>query len=244
MPKLQRKFHYAPNHEEFIVSVYPSNTKFPVYDTKYWWGDEWDASVYYKDYSFNKSFFEQWEELFLLVPNINLINLDAINSDYCNFTYQSKNCYLNFASDMNEDTGYLYHSIENRNSYDMLGSRKNENCYELIDCEGCYGSSNLVLSEGCVDSKYCYDCRNCQNCIGCYGLRNSKYHIFNKKYLPEEYKEEFIKLKMETQKGKEKLEKISNELFKKHPRKFLNSRHVVGCLGDYIKGAQNCINCF
>jgi hypothetical protein len=227
----------ASEHEEFIVSIYPPNTKFPVYDTKYWWGDEWDASIYYKNYDFSKTFYEQWADLLLLVPNINLINLDPVNSDYCNFTYQSKNCYLNFASDINEDTGYLYHSMENRNSYDMLGSRKNENCYELIDCEGCYGSNNLVLSEGCIDSSYCYDCRNCSNCVGCYGLRNTKYSL-------EEYKEEILKLKLETQKGREQLKEITQELFKKHPRKFLNSRHVINCVGDYIKGSQNCFNCF
>jgi len=234
----------APNHDEFIVSIYPSGTKFPVYDLKYWWKDEWDASVYFKDYDFTKLFFIQWNELFSLVPTINLINLNPVNSDYCNFTYNSKNCYLNFASDMNEDTAYLYHSIENRNCYDMLGSRKNENCYSLIDCEGCYGSSDLTISENCIDSSYCYDCRNCQNCIGCCGLRNAHYYIFNKKYSPEEYKIEISKLKLNTKNGRLEFEKVFNDLKIKHPRKFFNSKHVVNCSGDYIKGAQNCNQCF
>jgi hypothetical protein len=234
----------SPGHDEFIISIYPPNSKSLVYDSKYWWSDKWDASIYNKNYDFSKTLFEQWNELFNSVPNINVINIDPVNSDYCNFTYQSKNCYLNFASDMNEDTGYLYHSIENRNCYDMLGSRKNENCYEMIDSEGCYGCTYLFISEGCVDSKYCYDCRNCQNCIGCYGLRNSKYYIFNQKYTPEEYKKETLNLKLETSTGKKYTKEKFNELILKHPRKFFNSRHVENCTGDYIKNAQNCEECF
>jgi hypothetical protein len=234
----------APGHDDYIISIYPQISKFPVYDPKYWNSSGWDSLSYGVNYNFLINFFEQFNNLIDIVPVQSLFNLNGFNSDYCNCTYQSKNCYLNFASDMNEDTGYLYHSIENINSYDMLGSRKNENCYELIDCEGCYASSNLILSEGCVDSIYCYDCRNCQNCVGCYGLRNCKYYIFNKKYLPEEYKKELFNLKLGSQKIKEGLEKISNELFNKHPRKFANLRHTIESTGDYINGGKNCKNSF
>lgn len=234
----------VPDHDELIVSIYPLDAKFPVYDSKYWWSDKWDASIYNKELNFTVPFLHQWKDLLLKVPQINLINIDPVKSDYCNFTYQSKNCYLNFASDMNEDSGYLYHSIENRNCYDMLGSRKNENSYNLVDCEGCYGCSNLVLSDGCIDSKYCYDCNNCSNCIGCYGLRNAKYNIFNKQYTPEEYKEEHKKLKLNTKSGKNNLKLVFTEFIKKYPRKFINSKHIVGCSGDYIKGAKDCSLCF
>jgi len=209
-----------------------------------WWSDEWDPLSYELDYDFSKTFFEQFNNLISTVPFCGLFNLNYVNSDYCNYTFESKNCYLNFASDMNEDTGFLYHSIENKNSFDMLGSRNNENCYELIDCEKCYGSSYLAFSEGCVDSKYCYDCHNCSNCIGCFGLRNAKYHIFNEKYSPEDYKKEVLKLNLSKHDDNLKVGKIFKELLKKYPRKFFNSRHAVNCTGDYIKNAQNCINCF
>jgi len=145
---------------------------------------------------------------------------------------------------MNEDSAYLYHSIENRNCFDMLGSRKNENCYDLSDCEGCYGCDNLTISEGCIDSSYCYDCHNCQNCVGCYGLRNAKYHIFNKKYSPEDYRVEVNNLKLGTREGRENIKNKFNELIKNYPRKFINSRHIINCTGDYIKNSQNCIDCF
>ncbi len=209
-----------------------------------WWSDEWDPLSYKLDYDFSKTFFEQFKNLISKVPFCGLFNLNYVNSDYCNYTFESKNCYLNFASDMNEDTGFLYHSIENKNSFDMLGSRKNENCYELIDCEKCYGSSYLSLCEGCVDSKYCYDCHNCSDCVGCFGLRNAKYHIFNEKYSPDDYKKEILKFDLNKHANNSKIGESFKELLKKYPRKFFNSRHAVNCTGDYIKNAQNCINCF
>jgi hypothetical protein len=145
---------------------------------------------------------------------------------------------------MNEDTGYLYHSIENRNSYDMLGSRKNENGYELLDCEGCYGSSYLEFSDSCIDSMFLYDCNNCSNCIGCYGLRNAKYYIFNQKHTAEEYKEKIKELNLNTKTGIEIFKNEFNKLLIKYPRKFINSKHITDCTGDYLKNAQNCKNCF
>ena len=228
----------AEGHDEILISMYPPEFKTPVYDQKYWHGDGWDAKDYALDVSFSKPFLTQFNELFLKVPTPALVNIHDVKSDYCNFTFQSKNCYLNFASDMNEDSGYLYHSIENKRCFDMLGSRKNENCYELIDCERCYESNYLTLSEECINCSYCYDCRNCQNCVGCFGLRNKKFHIFNKKYSEDEYKKELQKLSAGSIKEK------FTELLKKYPRKFSNSRHTVNSAGDYLNHVKNCVNCF
>ncbi len=226
------------------LTVFSPDFDSVVYCQNCWWGDGWDASTYNTEYNFYENLLSQFNKLLFRVPLSGLFNLTYVNSDYCNFTYQSKNCYLNFASDMNEDTAFLYHSIENRNSFDMLGSRKNENSYELIDSQGCYNCSHLLISEGCVDSYYCYDCHNCSNCVGCTGLRNSKYYIFNKKFTPEEYKKELLVLRLETQDGNTQINVVFKELLKKYPRKFFNSRHAIDCSGDYIKNAQNCINCF
>jgi len=231
-------------HEEMLISMFPPEFKTPVYDQKYWHGDDWDATEFGVDYNFSVNFFKQVNELILSVPTPALVNIKDIKSDYCNFTYQTKNCYLNFASDLNEDSAYLYHSIENRRCFDMLGSRKNENCYSLIDCEKCYESSNLMLAEECINSNYCYDCRNCQNCIGCVGLRNVKYYIFNKKYREEEYKNKLNSLKLGTPGGNSEVVKEFYKLFKNHPRKFSNSRHTVKSKGDYLSHVKNCTDCF
>lgn len=234
----------APGHEEVLISMYPPESWALAYDHKYWWSDEWDPMEFGFDYDSKKSFFQQLKELIIKVPTPALINLEAVDSDYCNYTYQSKNCYLNFASDINEDTSYLYHSIRNKNCCDMLGSSKNEFCYELVDCEGCYDSENLTLSENCIDSKFCYDCRNCQNCVGCVGLRNAKYCIFNKKLSEDEYKKELAALSLDTRIGREDFRNKFEELKLRYPKKFSNSRHVVNSTGDYLKEVKNSRDCF
>ena len=232
----------APGHDEILISMYSPDIKIPVYDQHYWHGDGWDATDYGKDYDLSKPFFEQFKDLFFSVPTPNVLNINNNNSEYCNFVFDSKNCYLNFASDMNEDTAYLYHSIENRRCFDMLGARKNENCYELIDTDECYGSEHLTLCESCIDSKYCYDCKNCQNCLGCFGLRNAKYQIFNKQYTPEEYKKEIEKL--ENEEYRNNFETKFNNVLLQYPRKFSNNRHSVNSTGDYLHGVKNCKNSF
>ncbi len=234
----------APGHTETIISMYSEDAAVPVYDQKYWHGDGWDSGEYARTYDFSRSFFEQWKELLYSVPTPALINLQDVASDYCNFTYQSKNCYLNFASDINEDTEYLYHSIENRNCADMLGSRKNENCVELADCEQCYESEHLVLCQSCIQSKFCYDCRNCQDCVGCIGLRNVKYSILNERYTPEEYQKKLKDLNLSTRVGRQKFQEEFNKLLASYPRKFSNSRRAVNSTGDYLNDVNNCVSCF
>ncbi len=241
---LHRRKCDVPGHDEMLISMYSPQSPVTVYDHKYWWSDEWDPMQYGREYDFSRPFFDQWKALLYETPTPALINIDAVNSDYCNFTYQSKNCYLNFASDMNEDTAYLYHSIHNRNCCDMLGAAKNENCYELVDCEGCYDSDNLILSDACMNCEYSYDCRNCQNCVGCVGLRNAKYCILNEKYSATEYKIRCEGLGLHTRTGRQKFAEQCAKLMLGYPRKFSNSRHTVNSTGDYLKEVKNSHDCF
>ena len=234
----------APGHEEMIITMYPPELTLPVYDQKYWWSDAWDPMEFAREYDFSRPFFEQWKDLLYIIPAPALINLQDVDSDYCNFTYQSKNCYLNFASDMNEDTAYLYHSIENRDCFDMLGSRKNEKSFQLVDCEQCYDSEHLQLCQSCIKSKYCYDCHNCQDCIGCTGLRNKKCVILNVQYTQVQYQKELEKHVLHTREGREIFEKKYAELLALYPRRYSNSRHAIASTGDYLNGAKNCQNCF
>src|SRR3989338_9490981 len=89
-----------------VVSIYTENTPFPVYDQHIWWGDEWDAMDYGQDYDSSRPFFDQLQELKNKVPRVSLLNINSINSDYCNNAEDSKNCYLIFAAQKNEDTMY------------------------------------------------------------------------------------------------------------------------------------------
>jgi len=89
-----------------IISLYAENTPFPVYDQHIWWGDDWEALDYGQDYDPSRPFFEQLKELKNKVPRISLLNITSVNSDYGNNVEDSKNCYLIFAAQKNEDCMY------------------------------------------------------------------------------------------------------------------------------------------
>ena len=48
---------------EDIISIYRPDVSFPVYKQDYWKSDAFDASVYGRNFDFNRPFFEQYEEL-------------------------------------------------------------------------------------------------------------------------------------------------------------------------------------
>jgi ERCC4-type nuclease len=61
---------------------------------------------YSKDFDFNKNFFEQFLDLSQKVPKQALIVQEQENSNYLNFAYKIKNCYLIFASSEDENCYY------------------------------------------------------------------------------------------------------------------------------------------
>jgi len=60
---LYKKKNEASEKREKILSMYSSNSPYVIYDKEYWWSDEWDPFSYGREYNFQKSFFEQFDEL-------------------------------------------------------------------------------------------------------------------------------------------------------------------------------------
>ncbi|MEK7583227.1 MAG: hypothetical protein AAB483_02385 [Patescibacteria group bacterium] len=234
----------APGHEEMLITNYSPETGIPVFDQKYWWSDAWDAIEYGREYDFTRPFFQQFRDLIRVVPIPNLINLEVVSSDYCNFTYQSKNCYLNFASDINEDSAYLHHTTHSNSSFDLLGCEKMNMCYECVHSFGCFNSTYLRFSNQCIDASLLYNCNNCQSCFGCVNLRNAKYMIFNQQYSKEEYVQELERMQVNTRDGFT----VAWERFEKHrlqyPHRFATTLQVKNVSGDYLYNAKNCTMCF
>ncbi len=232
------------NGEKVLLSNYHPDIKTPVYEEKYWWGDKWDPIVYGQEYDFSKPFFEQLKELIQKVPVPHATNVQISNSDYCNFTYQSKNCYLAFASDINEDCAYLHRTLKSKNSINLEGCENMEACANSYRSTGCYESSNVYFSFSCIKSHLMWDCHNCQDCYGCVGLRNKSNCIFNVQYSKEEYKEKiksYVNGSYQTQKNNLKL---FFEMTIKYPRKFADILLSQNVSGDYIHHAKNCHYCF
>ncbi len=228
-----------------VITMHDPKESFNVYCHDCWWGDRWDGSQYGHEYDFSKTFFEQFKELILNVPRINLIQKDIVNSPYINWPIRVKNSYLIFGGHDIEDSAYIsQRSHFLRNCFDVSYSYSSEICYECSNVSKCYATSFSQDCEGCRNSMFLLDCRNCSDCFGCIGLRNKQYHIFNKPYTKEEYYLELKKLNIENYKSLRDLEKKFHELALTLPRKYAMIIQSVNVTGDDIAKAKNCKNCF
>jgi spore coat polysaccharide biosynthesis protein SpsF (cytidylyltransferase family) len=68
-----------------IISIFSPDKPYKVYHQSEWWSDKWDGIDYGEDFNFNKSFFEQFQELVMNVPRIALMNYNSENSEYANY---------------------------------------------------------------------------------------------------------------------------------------------------------------
>ncbi|MFA5947569.1 MAG: hypothetical protein WC806_01170 [Candidatus Gracilibacteria bacterium] len=226
-----------------MLSMYPPDTKAKVYDQKIWWSDKWDPMDYGRDFNFNKSFSEQFNDLRIDTPRINLDNTNNENSEYCNDCDDLKNCYLNFNVSHGEDMYYCSTGGYARDCMDSFWIIQCELCYE---CTKTFESYHCFWCFNCYSSSDCYFCKNlfgCKNCFGCIGLHQKEYHIFNKPVK----KEEFEKLMSEFKFTHENIEKTKEELKKldqKLPHKNLEIIQSEDCIGDYITNSKNCTYCF
>ena len=65
-----------------VVSFYSVSYPGKVYCQDCWWSDAWDSKTYGRVYDPSKSFFEQFHELFLSVPQLALINTKSENAAF------------------------------------------------------------------------------------------------------------------------------------------------------------------
>ncbi|MFA6992036.1 MAG: hypothetical protein WC269_02000, partial [Candidatus Gracilibacteria bacterium] len=172
---------------EPMISLYPSDTTYKIYLQSEWYGDKWDSLDYGRDFDFKRPFFEQFKELQLEVPRMNLDIVNCENSEYCNYCGDDKNCYLDIAGEANEDCFYNLFVKYSKNLIDCTFLYNSTLCYESLNSYDCYNVKFSQYCNNCSDLTFCFDCIGCKNCIGCYNLRNKEYYIFNEKTSKEEY---------------------------------------------------------
>jgi hypothetical protein len=88
-----------------------------------------------------------------------------------------------------EDSKYLTHTLDIKDSYDGYGIGYNaELMYEGVDF-GLDASNNKfgVFNHRGIDTTYTYMCYSSKNLFGCVSLQKQEYCILNKKYKKEEY---------------------------------------------------------
>jgi hypothetical protein len=229
----------ASGHQEQLISMYSSEEKLFICDRDYWWSDDWDSMEYGKNYDFNKSFFEQFHKLQSKVPRPSLVNNKAVNSAYCNFADENKNCYLLTTANRNEDSFFGFFLADSKNVSDSIFCSDSELLYECIDCQKCYNLRYSQECKDCVDSVFLVDCKGCTNCLFCIGLRSKSYQLFNKPISKEEYHTKIKEIFGSYKKLQEALKKFK-EIKKEFPiRKANNFIACKNTSGDFIFQSKN-----
>ena len=183
----------VPGHNEMMISILPEESPFPVYDYKYFIGDEFNPLSFGIEYKKGDSPLETLFDLRKKFPMPSFLNRDpsSLNSEYSNGGRNTKNVYYAFGCYNAEDIWYsaMLHKV--RNVMDSKGLDDSEFVYEGVSSDHVYKSSFVYFSSNCIESMFLFDCRNCQDCFGCVNLRNSKNCVYNKQLSKEDY-EKFI----------------------------------------------------
>lgn len=226
------------------VSMYSPNKSYRVWCYDCWFSDGWDPLNYGRNYDPNRSFLEQFEELWKEVPKVALMHVRSVNSEYLNISADNKDCYMIVESSNNEGCAHCYWIQECRDCIDVSFASKTQLSYESDDC---YDSYKIFYSKGCHDCRDSYfllDCRDCSDCIGCVNLRSKKFHVFNKPLSEEEYRAFLKEAKLDTHEGVEKLRKEFDAFEKTQPKKYAEIVNAPGSSGNYMKNSKNCTYCF
>lgn len=222
------------------LSMYGPETKLKVFEQKEWWSDSWNGLKYGRDFDFNRPFFEQFAELKLLVPHLNLCNDSvSISCDYANQTTYLKNCYLVYDTDRCENCYYIQTGKDSRYCMDCVRPFDCELCYECVDCTKSYNIKYSQNCENCTDSYYLKNCKNLRNCFGCINLQHKEYCYFNEQLTKGEYEKRLNDWKKMGWAQHEKFKAevhawYLNFLLREHQN--LNTEN---CVGDYIENSKN-----
>lgn len=227
-----------------FVSMFPQKSEYKVYCANCWYSEERDHFADGRDYDFNKSFFQQFDELMHATPQLGIIGMNNENCDYCESVANSKNCLLISECSNCEDCFYGYWLQKSKDCYDSAYIHECERCYEILYCFNCY---NLKYSQNCFtcsDSAFLDNCVGCKNCFFSTNLNHKEFYIFNKLYTKESYFEEIKKFDFSNLESVENLKQKFQEFLKTQARKNLQIENVEYCTGDYIRNAKNCRNVY
>jgi len=226
-----------------IISIYPQESPFTIYDTEVWWEDKWNPLDYGMEFDFSSSFFEQFKQLQNEVPRPSLFAKANQNSTYTNHCSHAKNCYLCADSAFAEDIFCSKYIINAKNCVDCYMTSRSELCYETLYTEG-YNCAFTYMCEDIRDSRFLYDCKNCNNCLLCWNLRSKSYCIRNSQYTKEEYEKEIGALNLHTYSGLLSAKKHYDELLLKAIRKPSIMVNCENCSGGALHNCKDVKLCF
>ena len=223
-----------------IISYFHPEKPHKVYCPECWYSDTWDAFEHGRDFDFSQPFFPQFKELYEQVPTLSLDVVNCKDSQFVSYCGDDKRCYLDIAGEANQDCYYCKFTKYSVQCVDCSFVYNSELNYECVNCHRVYGCR---YTDRCLDSNnlsFCYDCRGCQDCFGCWNLRNKKYHIFNKAYTPEEYKQKIVDYNLNSYAAVELLKKEMGERITKEALVcFAQLVNSEDCTGDDLNNCKS-----
>lgn len=230
-----------------IFSGYHPDSPFPVFCRDCWFSDAWDPLDYGRDYDFSRPFFEQFGELFAVVPRLNLFQINPVNSPYSNIVRDVKNTYLSYSIVVGEEIYYSKNVDASREMYDCFAMENSERCFNSSFGEGDYGVAHSVLTSQSLESAFLFDCTNADNCFMSSNLRRQKYILRNRQLSKEEYEAERRKIDTGSYAVVSDLQKEFWDLQYKYPRKYaeiLRSTNATGNVLANVKNSKDCFECY
>lgn len=240
---LYRRTCAATSHD--ILSIFSPDKEWPpVYEQSYWWSDKWDAKTFGRDFDFSRPFFEQWADLFRVVPQIAMNNQQSENCEFTNQSQRNKDCYLIICSNESRDClhGMWYQMC--LNCVDSLYLGDSELCYEIVNGENCYHCTFSQNLENCSDVHFSRNGIGCRNCVGCVNLRNKEFHIYNEPYSREEYEKRLTGLQLHNFKARKIVAERVTSLLKKVPHKYYVGANIENATGDYLMNVREIVSSF
>lgn len=222
-----------------IISIYPQQTPFPVYNQSYWENDNWDPLEYGKDYDFSRPFFEQFKELQSKVPRINLRNFESVNSEYTNQCERNKDCYLLVASSNCENVLYSNWAQYSKDTLDIYNVLEGEMCYEVINAQKVNRVFYSMFVENSFDCWFSYDLKGCNNCFLSSNLRNKSYYWRNKPVPKEEYEKRCKEIETGSYKKMKELKDEWQKVKKDAIHKYARVENTIESSGDMLFECKN-----
>ena len=225
-----------------IVSMYNPNGKYLIYCNTCYRGDGWDFKSYAMDYDFDKTFFEQLNELILKVPKNALLSVSGagqnLNSEFTNSVGGLKNCFFCFNCAWVDDSQYCRGVTSSKEIFDSYFCDKLDCCYENVNTQQCSSVTHAQNAVSCINSHFILNVSGLTNCFGCVNIRNKSNCFFNEQLTPEEYKS---KVKEIFGSYKKMIE--FNEEFKKLclnvPHRATHNVKALDSIGDYLSECKN-----
>lgn len=229
---------------ETIISWIAPDKPHKAYKNDAWWGDDWNAMDYGRDFDFTRGFFEQFKELIEAVPWMGILIDKTTNSDYTNFCLNVKNCYLCYGSNNDEDcihSTYLTHCSD---CVDLFHGEDSNLCYECVDVNKCYDCKYCVRCNNSNNLIFCENCRGCRDCFGCVNLVSKKYYFMNESLGKEKYKEKIKSLGLGSYKNIQKLKKEFAKHRIKFPMRYASVFNCENSTGEALTNSKNVQECY